>query len=87
VREQPPDDEQAESADKDDRQEKAEQESVPPTPLSAETKLKLEPWPIQKADHWPKTGKHILAQYTDESIVVYQAFTKLIADYAVENQK
>ena len=36
---------------------------------------------------WPQRGKHILAQYDDHSIVVYQAFRPEIADYAVRNQK
>ena len=36
---------------------------------------------------WPQYGNHILAQYDDESIVVYQAFRTEIADYAVRNQK
>ncbi|XP_064620074.1 uncharacterized protein LOC135483276 [Lineus longissimus] len=91
VEEMPLEDDQPDSADKDDSQEKTQQaskaESSPQTPASAATTLDLESWPIQKAEHWPMTGKHILAQYTDETIVVYQAFQKSIADYAVENQK
>jgi hypothetical protein len=35
---------------------------------------------------WPQEGKHILAQYDDETIVVYQAFNHKIADYAVKHQ-
>jgi len=35
---------------------------------------------------WPSTGKHILAQYDDESVVVYQAYNAQIANYAVEHQ-
>jgi hypothetical protein len=36
---------------------------------------------------WPSEGKHILAQYDDDSVVVYQAFCPAIAEYAVTNQK
>lgn len=35
---------------------------------------------------WPSTGKHILAQFDNSSIVVYQAYRKDIADFAVKNQ-
>jgi len=35
---------------------------------------------------WPKQGKHILAQYDDNSIVVYQAYRKSIGRFAAENQ-
>ncbi len=35
----------------------------------------------------PQTGQHILAQQTDENIVVYQAFNPLIANYAVQKQQ
>jgi hypothetical protein len=34
---------------------------------------------------WPKDGRHILAQYDDESIVVYQAYNPTIGRYAVEH--
>lgn len=40
----------------------------------------------QKKKFWPKEGRHILAQYDDDTIVVYQAFNPEIAQYAVENQ-
>ena len=35
---------------------------------------------------WPQEGKHILAQYDDDSIVVYQAYRKSIGRFAAENQ-
>lgn len=35
----------------------------------------------------PKSGQVILGQQTDESIVVYQAYNKQIAEYATSNQK
>jgi hypothetical protein len=33
--------------------------------------------------HWPNEGRHILAQYDAEAIIVYQAFRPEIARYAV----
>lgn len=35
----------------------------------------------------PQTGQHILAQQTDNMVVVYQAFNPLIANYAIQNQQ
>jgi len=32
--------------------------------------------------HWPQTGRHIMAHYDDESVVVYQAYNKAIGAYA-----
>jgi len=49
-------------------------------------KLETEEYLKQKGG-WPKLGNHILAQYDEESILVYQAYNKTIAQYAVENQK
>jgi Domain of unknown function (DUF4291) len=45
-----------------------------------------EPYATAK-EEWPCTGKHILAQFDNDSILVYQAYRKEIADYAVENGK
>lgn len=36
---------------------------------------------------WPESGRHILAQYDDENIVVYQAYRPEIGDYAASHQK
>jgi hypothetical protein len=36
---------------------------------------------------WPEQGKHILAQYDDETIVVYQAYHPTIGRWAAENGK
>lgn len=36
---------------------------------------------------WPATGKHILAQYTDETVIVYQAYQPAIGHYAARNKK
>ncbi len=48
--------------------------------------IKYENYKEQLA-HWPRTGRHILAQYDDDNIVVYQAFRSAIALYAIDNQK
>lgn len=36
---------------------------------------------------WPSEGQHILANYDENSISVYQAYRPAIADYAVKHQK
>jgi len=36
---------------------------------------------------WPQSGQHILAQHTDDYVIVYQAFNREIAEYAVFHQK
>eukprot|EP01052_Picozoa_sp_SAG31_P017954 SAG31_NODE_1252_length_9108_cov_24.066711_3_plen_420_part_00 len=35
---------------------------------------------------WPQSGQHILAQFNDQAILVYQAFSEDIGRYAVEHQ-
>jgi hypothetical protein len=35
----------------------------------------------------PEQGNHILAQQTENEILVYQAYNQLIADFAIKNQK
>lgn len=42
---------------------------------------------IAQAPLWPKSGRHILAQFDPDSIYVYQAFRSGIADYAVAHQR
>jgi hypothetical protein len=42
---------------------------------------------IEQIKKWPNTGKHILANYNNETISVYQAYGRDIANYAVNNQK
>ena len=37
---------------------------------------------LEQRDRWPKSGRHILAQYDDESVVVYQAYRPAIGDFA-----
>ncbi len=45
--------------------------------------------PIQsyrsQATRWPASGRHILAHYDDESIIVYQAYRPSIGRFAVEH--
>jgi hypothetical protein len=41
---------------------------------------------IDQLPCWPKTGQHILAQYDEETILVYQAYRPAIGHFAVENQ-
>ena len=48
--------------------------------------LILEPYLNQLA-RWPVEGKHLLAQYDEHSVVVYQAFRPEIAAFAVEHQR
>lgn len=48
---------------------------------------KVQSYVEQRDKEWPKRGRHILAQYDDDSVVVYQAFRPEIADYAVEHQR
>lgn len=44
--------------------------------------LRIEPY-LHQQPHWPATGRHILAQFDEQSVVVYQAFRPEIADEAV----
>lgn len=48
--------------------------------------LVTEPY-LQQRDRWPDEGRHVLAQFDDESIVVYQAFTPYTAESALREQR
>jgi hypothetical protein len=48
--------------------------------------LKTIPYPDYE-EKLPQEGQHILAQCSEENIIVYQAFNPRIAKYAVANQK
>jgi len=50
------------------------------------TSLNIEPWRAQQV-HWPDAGRHILAQYDDRSVVVYQAYNPAIAGFAVDHNR
>ncbi len=41
----------------------------------------------EQATKWPQQGRHIMAQFDDNSIIVYQAYRPAIADYAVQHQR
>ena len=45
------------------------------------TSLRLESFQAQSA-RWPASGRHVLAQYDDESVVVYQAYRPSIGLFA-----
>ena len=46
-------------------------------------KIKLYNEQIEK---WPQQGHHIMAQYDDEKIIVYQSYRPEIGDFAAQNQ-
>lgn len=46
--------------------------------------LVTEPYPEQ-VKVWPKSGRHILAQYDDGTVIVYQAYRPSIGRYAAEH--
>jgi hypothetical protein len=48
------------------------------------TSLRLESFQAQAA-RWPASGRHVLAQYDDEAIVVYQAYRPSIGRFAAEH--
>jgi hypothetical protein len=48
--------------------------------------LSVQPY-LEQLPHWPQTGQQILAQFDEDSIVVYQAYRPSIALYAVANQR
>ncbi|MBX3246983.1 MAG: DUF4291 domain-containing protein [Myxococcales bacterium] len=45
------------------------------------TELQTEPH-VQQSPRWPSSGRHILAQWDDASVVVYQAYRPSIGHYA-----
>lgn len=47
--------------------------------------FQLEPY-LSQLEHWPRTGRHILAQFDDASIVVYQAYRPAIGHFAAANR-
>lgn len=48
--------------------------------------LTVQSYPEQ-LERWPRSGRHILAQFDDDSMVVYQAYRPSIAQFAVEHQQ
>jgi hypothetical protein len=39
----------------------------------------------EQVERWPKSGRHILAQYDEETIIVYQAYRSSIGRFVVDN--
>jgi len=54
--------------------------------ISLNTKMFRKQYYVEQAGEWPKTGKHILAQYDNDSVIVYQAYKPSIGHFAVNNQ-
>jgi hypothetical protein len=48
--------------------------------------LTLEPY-VEQLSHWPVAGRHILAQYDAETVVVYQAYRPEIGQHAAKHGK
>lgn len=40
----------------------------------------------EQIKEWPKSGYHIMAQYDDKEIIVYQSYRKEIGEFAAKNQ-
>ena len=40
---------------------------------------------LAQAARWPASGRHVLAQFDDEKVVVYQAYRPSIGEYAAEH--
>lgn len=47
--------------------------------------LRIEPY-LAQAARWPASGRHILAQFDSETIVVYQAYRPAIGRFAAQHQ-
>jgi hypothetical protein len=47
--------------------------------------IHTEPY-LQQIEQWPKRGRHILAQYDGDGVVVYQAYRPAIGHFAASNQ-
>src|SRR4051812_4958620 len=39
----------------------------------------------EQEERWPRSGRHILAQFDDETVVVYQAYRPAIGHFAAEH--
>lgn len=46
--------------------------------------LKIERY-AEQTQRWPSSGEHILAQFDDQSVIVYQAYRPSIGNYAIEH--
>lgn len=50
----------------------------------AQVKIQVEPY-LGQRDAWPADGRHILAQFNETSVVVYQAYRPAIGEFAARN--
>ncbi|WP_420320862.1 DUF4291 domain-containing protein [Flagellimonas sp.] len=41
---------------------------------------------LEQIEKWPKKGHHIMAQYNEEKVVVYQSYRPSIGNFAIKNQ-
>ena len=48
-------------------------------------KLHIKPYKEQ-LEEWPETGHHIMAQYDEEKVIVYQSYRPAIGHFAARNQ-
>ena len=48
--------------------------------------IPTEPY-LEQLKHWPASGRHILANFNQSSVVVYQAYRPSIGRFAIENQR
>jgi Domain of unknown function (DUF4291) len=48
------------------------------------TSLRIEPYVAQRA-RWPVEGRHVMAQFDEETVVVYQAYRPSIGRFAAEH--
>jgi hypothetical protein len=52
--------------------------------VTAENSKRIPTQPyLEQVEHWPATGRHILAHHDESSVVVYQAYRPSIARYAL----
>jgi hypothetical protein len=42
---------------------------------------------VDQQDHWPDSGRHIMACFGEETIVVYQAYRESIGRFALDHQR
>jgi hypothetical protein len=52
--------------------------------MGRSTRLVVEPY-VAQASCWPPSGRHVLAQFNDASIVVYQAYRSAIGRFAASH--
>lgn len=50
------------------------------------TSLHMAPY-AEQVERWPRAGRHVLAQFDDDAVIVYQAYRPSIARWAVQHQQ